>query len=115
VKECSRDAAHDYSSIDSIVRAAKEIGISSRGADYDQRSPFASPEAKSAIVALFAKAPPVLAEVRYPKMATSPDWHLCEDDEELDCAARADWTGVEYIFIGVWDLVNRKEAICLKR
>ena len=31
------------------------------------------------ITSLFADRPPVLVEVRFPNMGTSPDWFLCED------------------------------------
>jgi len=42
-----------------------------------------SVEANSAISALFNNIPPVLVEVRFPRMGTSSDWYLCDDPEEL--------------------------------
>jgi hypothetical protein len=44
-------------------------------------------EAKSAISALFADAPPVLVEVRFPNAGTSPDWYLCDEEEQLSSRA----------------------------
>ena len=48
-----------------------------------QASSLENTETKSAISALFTDAPPVLVEVRFPSMAVSPDWYLCEDEEAL--------------------------------
>jgi hypothetical protein len=74
-----------------------------------------SPEAKTAVSALFAKASPVLVEVRFPKSGTSPDWYLCEDEEELSRILERLSTGVELHLSSVWDLQNVKGAICLRK
>ena len=37
-----------------------------------------------AIAQLFAEKPPVLVEVRFPKMGTSSDWFLCDDEDDLE-------------------------------
>ena len=44
----------------------------------------ASTEAKAAVSALFNNSPPVLVEVRFPRSGTSPDWYLCDDEEEFE-------------------------------
>jgi hypothetical protein len=72
-------------------------------------------EARSAIAKLFANAPPVLVEVRFPNMATSPDWHLLEDEEQLKQLLERLGPGVELHLSSVWDLKNPKGDICLRK
>ncbi len=72
-------------------------------------------ETKAAISALFEIAPPVLVEVRFPNCATSPDWHLCEDEEELERIVERLGAGAEIHVSSVWDLKNVKGAVCLRR
>jgi hypothetical protein len=38
----------------------------------------------TAVGKLFDDKPPVLVEVRFPKMGTSPDWFLCESAAALE-------------------------------
>jgi len=72
-------------------------------------------EGKGAIDELFAKAPPILVEIRYPKQGTSPDWQLCDEESDLDLLTERLGPGVEVYLNSVWDMTNRKEAICLRR
>jgi hypothetical protein len=74
-----------------------------------------STEAKAAVSALFDNAPPVLVEVRFPQMGTSSDWYLCEDEEHLEQILERIGPGAELRLNSVWDLENRKGAVCLKK
>ena len=65
------------------------------------------------IRALVEKTPPVLVEVRFPGCATSPDWHLCQDEEELDEILGRLGRGAEVRASSVWDLKNPKGDIRL--
>jgi len=62
--------------------------------------------ARNAITDLFRTKPPILVEVRFPGSATSPDWHLCEDEEDLEPILERLSPGVELHFSSVWDLKN---------
>ena len=72
-------------------------------------------EAKAAVSALFAQSPPVLVEVRFPHAGTSPDWHLCEDEEELDQILEQVGPGAELHISSVWDLKNTKGEIRVRK
>lgn len=61
---------------------------------------------RSAAEKLFAAKPPVLVEVRFPNMATSPDWFLCGDEEELEPILARLAAGAEVHLHSVWDLNN---------
>ena len=61
---------------------------------------------RSAAAKLFAEKPPVLVEVRFPKMGTSPDWFLCGDEEELEPILARLAVGTEVHLHSVWDLKN---------
>ena len=74
-----------------------------------------SNDAREAIATLFAQSPPVLVEVRFPQQGTSPDWHLCEDEEALEAILERLATNVDVFLHSVWDLTNRKGPICVKR
>ena len=71
-------------------------------------------EAKTAISALFAEGPPVLVEVRFPRAGSSPDWHLCEDEEELAHILERVAPGVELHISSVWDLKNPSGAVVFR-
>jgi hypothetical protein len=75
----------------------------------------ASSEAKRAIAILFENAPPVLVEVRFPAAATSPDWYLCDDEEQLEQILDRLSPGAELHVSSVWDLKNTKGEICLRK
>ncbi|GEM_PF-2558022 len=75
----------------------------------------ASTEAKSAVAKLFENSPPVLVEVRFPNSATASDWHLCEDEEQLDQVLDRLGPGAELRISSVWDLKNVKGEICVKK
>ena len=72
-------------------------------------------EAKNAISALFENSPPVLVEVRFPQAGTSPDWFLCEEEEELEQIVERLAPGAELHISSVWDLKNVKGEICLRK
>ena len=72
-------------------------------------------EAKSAISALFADAPPVLVEVHFPNAGTSPDWYLCEEEEQLEQILERLSPGAELHLNSVWALRKVKGEICLKK
>jgi hypothetical protein len=75
----------------------------------------ATAEAQTAIAALFANAPPVLVEVRFPGMGTASDWYLFEDEEQLEQALERLASGVELRLSSVWDLKNVKGDIRLSK
>ena len=58
----------------------------------------------TAVGKLFDQKPPVLVEVRFPRMATSPDWYFCHEEEELEDILRRVGPGVEIHLASVWDL-----------
>ena len=71
--------------------------------------------ARPAISSLFEKGPPILVKVRFPGVATSPDWHLCEEEEELNRIMENLAPGVELRLSSVWDLKNTGEEIYLRK
>jgi hypothetical protein len=68
-----------------------------------------------AIAELFDQKVPVLVEVRFPRMATSPDWFLCESAAEFDPIWARLGTGTELFLHSVWDLKNGSRPIVLSR
>ena len=72
-------------------------------------------EPRAAISALFENTPPVLVEVRFPRAATSPDWYLFEEEQQLDQLLERVGPGVELRVSSVWDLRNAKGEIYLKQ
>ena len=60
---------------------------------------------------LFDEKPPILVEVRFPKMGTSSDWFLCENITALEAVLERLSTGVEVHLSSVWDLKNPLGAI----
>ena len=58
----------------------------------------------TAVGKLFDEKPPVLVEVRFPKMGTSSDWFLCENEAALDAILGRLGPGVEVHLSSVWDL-----------
>jgi hypothetical protein len=71
--------------------------------------------ARAAVAALFTEKPPVLVEVRFPNMATSPDWHLCEDAPELEAVLERLGPGIEIHLSSVWDLKDASGPVVLRR
>jgi hypothetical protein len=72
-------------------------------------------EAKKMVSRLLDASPPVLVEVRFPKSGTSPDWHLCQDQDEFDDLMESLGAGAELHISSVWDLQNKKGEICLRK
>jgi hypothetical protein len=75
----------------------------------------ASEEARGAITKLFDASPPVLVEVRFPNAGTSPDWYLCDDEEQLERILERLGPGVELHLSSVWDLKNVKGSLRLRK
>jgi hypothetical protein len=69
----------------------------------------------AAVGKLFAEKPPVLVEVRFPKMGTSPDWFLCEDAAALDAILDRLALGAEVHLSSVWDLKNPAGAVVIRK
>jgi len=61
-------------------------------------------DTRQAIAQLFATKPPVLVEVRFPRMGTSSDWHLLEEEDELESIWEPLASGAELILRSVWDV-----------
>jgi hypothetical protein len=74
-----------------------------------------SVEANNAISALFSDSPPILIEVRFPRMGTSPDWYLCDDPQELVEIVDKLGASEELHLSSVWDLQNPKGELRLKK
>jgi hypothetical protein len=68
---------------------------------------------RAAVARLFAEKPPVLVEVRFPKMGTSSDWFLVEDEEELGPVLGRLGPGAEVHLSSVWDLKNTVGSVVL--
>jgi hypothetical protein len=68
----------------------------------------------TAVAKLMAEKPPVLVEVRFPKMGTSSDWFLCEDTAGLDAILDRLGPGAEVHLNSVWDLKNTAGAVVLR-
>lgn len=62
---------------------------------------------------LFRQLPPVLVEVRFPNMGTSPDWHLLDDEDDLDALLDRVGPNAELHLSSVWDLKNSNGAVRL--
>jgi hypothetical protein len=56
------------------------------------------------VAALFDTKPPVLVEVRFPGMATSPDWYFCREVEEFEAILSRLTAGVRVHLHSVWDV-----------
>ena len=67
-------------------------------------------EIRSAVSALFENAPAVLVEVRFPGCGTSPDWYLCDEQEQLDKILDRLAAGAELHLSNVQDLKNQLAA-----
>jgi hypothetical protein len=64
---------------------------------------------------LFQKFGPVLVEARFPKMATSPDWYLFEDEQQFERLLARLGPTVELHVSSVWDLTNDKGEVVVTR
>ncbi len=75
----------------------------------------AATEARAAVSALFENAPPVLVEVRFPGCAASPDWYLCDSEEQFEAVLARLGPGAELRLSSVWDLKDVKRAVQFRR
>lgn len=75
-----------------------------------------SSEARNALSKLFDN-PPILIEVRFPRMGTSSDWYFCQEAEEFEEILRRLGPGVEVQLVSVWelDLAKATGKVCLKK
>jgi hypothetical protein len=69
----------------------------------------------AAVGRLFDEKPPVLIEVRFPKMGTSSDWFFCEDAAAFDAVLGRLGPGAEVHLSSVWDLKNPAGAIVVPK
>jgi hypothetical protein len=76
---------------------------------------LASVSTREEVSALIATRPPVLIEVRFPKMATSSDWHLVDDLKAFDALWSHVAAGVELHVTSVWDLPEAPATLALVR
>ncbi len=74
-----------------------------------------SAEARLAVASLFEEAPAVLAEVRFPGCGTSPDWYLCDDEEQLDKILERVGPGAEIYLSNVEDLRSSKAPVSFRK
>lgn len=70
---------------------------------------------RTALEKLFDAKPPILVEVRFPKMGTSSDWFLCEDVAALDAILNRLGLGAEIHLNSVWDLKNPVGAVVIPK
>ncbi len=63
---------------------------------------------------LFDEKPPVLVEIRFPKMGASSDWFLCENATALDAILDRLGPGVEVHLSSVWDMKNLSGAVVFR-
>lgn len=75
----------------------------------------ASAEGRAAVQALFEEGGPVLIEARFPGAGTSPDWYLCDDDEDFDRVFDKLGPGAEVFCSRVGDLTNRRGAVRFRK
>jgi hypothetical protein len=66
-----------------------------------------------AVGRLFDEKPPVLVEIRFPKMGASSDWFLCEDAAALDAVLDRLGPGAEVHLNSVWDLKKSAGAVVI--
>jgi hypothetical protein len=70
---------------------------------------------RSAGIRLVDDKSPILVEVRFPRMGTSPDWHLCETMSEIDAIWERVAPGVELHLHSVWDLKDEVKPLVITR
>ena len=67
-----------------------------------------------AVGKLFDEKPPILVEVRFPKMGTSSDWFLCENASALDAILDRLGSGAEVHLRSVWDLKSPSGTVVFR-
>jgi len=63
----------------------------------------------------FEEKAPVLVEVRFPRMGTSPDWYLCDTEADFDSVWERLGTGTEIHLHSVWDMKDEAKPAILAR
>ena len=69
----------------------------------------------TAVEQMFPEKPPVLVEVRFPKLGTSSDWFPCEDASDLDAILERLGPGAEVHLSSVWDLKPPAGAVVVRK
>lgn len=69
----------------------------------------------AAVGKLFDEKPPILAEIRFPRMGTSSDWSLCEDAVVMGAILDRVGAGVEVHLNSVWDLKNPAGPVVVRK
>jgi len=62
---------------------------------------------------LFDSKSPILLEVRFPRMATSSDWYLCNSPSDFEAIWEKLGAGVEVQFRSVWDLQDTERPLTI--
>ena len=70
---------------------------------------------RAAVEKLFGEKPPILVEVRFPKMGATSDWYLCQDVAALDHVLGRLGAGAEVHLNSVWDLPNLAGAVSFRK
>lgn len=70
---------------------------------------------RAKVDALFDGKAPILVEVRFPRMATSPDWYLCNHSSEFEAIWEKLGAGVEVQLHSVWDLRDSERPLSFSR
>lgn len=75
----------------------------------------ASSKGHEKVHVLFEAGGPLLVEVRHPGAIESPDWFLCDSEEEFNSLLVRLNANVVLHVSRVWDLTNRAGAVVLRR
>jgi len=63
----------------------------------------------------FEENTPVLVEVRFPRMGTSPDWYLCDAESEFDAIWERLGIGAEVHLHSAWEMKDSSRPVVLSR
>lgn len=74
-----------------------------------------TPHDRDSVVALFDEKPPILIEVQFPRMGTSPDSYLYQAASEVDSLWDRVSPAVEIHFHSVWDLKDDVRPMTIVR
>lgn len=70
---------------------------------------------RAAIARLVDDKAPILIEVRFPRMGTSPDWYLADSVSFIESIWERVAPGVEIHLHSVWDLKDEMRPMVIKR
>jgi hypothetical protein len=66
------------------------------------------------VAALFEEKSPILVEVRFPGMGTSPDWYFCREEEEFESLQHRLGAGVIIHLHSVWDVAGTSSSMMIQ-